>query len=178
MSPESQAVEIGRNGSVGWRGGSKPHLGPPSAQARAGVGGCPGGLEPQEEELRPPLPLGCCGSVRGPHLLVARNAAIDSRVDDAVQAHAQQVDVAMCLFVLVLADQGPQLLVFILDHLDGILQRAHLHLRHTAHGVVLAAGTHLPHRGPGSQVRSVMQTPCPGSWDLGLPGPFLMFILF
>lgn len=62
------------------------------------------------------------------HLLVACNASIDSCVNDAIQAHAEKVDVAMDLLVLILADQGPQLLVLILNHLDGILQRAHLHL--------------------------------------------------
>lgn len=77
------------------------------------------------------------GPVRGrAHLLVARNAPVDGCVDDTVQAHAEKVDVALHLFVLILADQGPQLLVLILDHLDGVLQRAHLHLRHGEHGVV------------------------------------------
>lgn len=63
-----------------------------------------------------------------PHLLVARDASIDGSVDDAVETHAEQVDVAMHLLVLVLADQGPQLLVLVLHNLDGILQGAHLHL--------------------------------------------------
>lgn len=64
------------------------------------------------------------------HLLIACNASIDSCIYDAIQAHAEQVDVAMYLLVLILADQGPQLLILILNHLDGILQRAHLHLEH------------------------------------------------
>lgn len=72
------------------------------------------------------------------HLLVARDAAVDRGVDDTVQAHAEQADVAMRLLVLILADQGPQLLVLILHHLDGILQRAHLHLG-TQHTVSLQA---------------------------------------
>lgn len=41
------------------------------------------------------------------HLLVACNAPIDSCIDDTIQAHAEQVDVAMHLFVLILADEGP-----------------------------------------------------------------------
>lgn len=65
------------------------------------------------------------------HLLVACDASIDCSIDDAIQAHAEQVDVAMHLLVLVLTNQGPQLLVLVLYNLDGILQRAHLHLRHT-----------------------------------------------
>lgn len=60
-------------------------------------------------------------------LLVACDASVDGSVNDAVQAHAQQVDVAVHLLVLILADQGPQLLVLVLNHLDGILQGAHLH---------------------------------------------------
>lgn len=62
------------------------------------------------------------------YLLVACNASIDSSVNDSIQAHAEQIDVAMHLFVLILADQSSKFLVLILNYLDGILQRAHLHL--------------------------------------------------
>lgn len=62
------------------------------------------------------------------YLLVPRNASVDSGINDTVETHAQQVDVAMHLFVLILADQRAELLVLILNYLDGILQRAHLHL--------------------------------------------------
>ena len=62
-------------------------------------------------------------------LLVSGDASIDGGVDDAVQRHAEKVDVAVKLLVLVLADQSPQLLVLVLHHSDGVLQRAHLHLR-------------------------------------------------
>ncbi|KAK7811389.1 hypothetical protein U0070_002322 [Myodes glareolus] len=58
----------------------------------------------------------------------ACNASIDSCINDTIQAHAEQIDVAMHLFVLILADQSSQLLILILDYLDGILQRTHLHL--------------------------------------------------
>lgn len=68
--------------------------------------------------------------------MVACNASVDSSVNDAIQAHAEQVDVAMHLLVLILADQGPQLLVLILNHLDGILQGAHLHLGAHSNGVI------------------------------------------
>ena len=68
------------------------------------------------------------GLVGPAYLLVACDASVDSSVNDAVQAHAQQVDVAVHLLVLILADQGAQLLVLVLNHLDGILQGAHLHL--------------------------------------------------
>lgn len=40
------------------------------------------------------------------YLLVARDASIDSCINDTIQAHAEQIDVAMHLFVLVLADQS------------------------------------------------------------------------
>ena len=87
-----------------------------------------------EGELgRLPREAGCC--VGPTHLLVARDASIDCRINDSIQAHAEQVDIAVHLLVLVLANQGPQLLVFVLHNLDGILQGAHLHLGHTPHGV-------------------------------------------
>lgn len=48
------------------------------------------------------------GLVQGPaHLLVSCDTSIDSGIDDAIQAHAEQIDVAMCLSVLILANQGP-----------------------------------------------------------------------
>lgn len=69
------------------------------------------------------------GKARGaPYLLVSGDASVDGRVDDPVQAHAERVDVAVMLPVLVLADQGAQLLGLVLHHVDGVLQRAHLHL--------------------------------------------------
>lgn len=63
--------------------------------------------------------------------MIACDATVDSSINDTIEAHTEQADVAMRLFVLILANQGPQLLVLILHHLDGILQRAHLHLTHT-----------------------------------------------
>ena len=54
------------------------------------------------------------------HLLVSGDASVDGGVDDSVQRHAEQVDVAVQLLVLVLADQSPQLLVLILHHRDGV----------------------------------------------------------
>lgn len=63
-----------------------------------------------------------------PHLLVSGDASVHGGVDDSVQAHAERVDVAVMLPVLVLADQGAQLLGLILHHVNGVLQGAHLHL--------------------------------------------------
>lgn len=54
------------------------------------------------------------------HLLVSGDASVHRGVDDPVQSHTEQVDVAVKLFVLVLADQGPQLLVLILHNTDGV----------------------------------------------------------
>lgn len=62
------------------------------------------------------------------YLLVSGNASVHSRVYDSVQAHAERVDVAVMLPVLVLADQGAQLLGLVLHHVNGVLQGAHLHL--------------------------------------------------
>lgn len=62
------------------------------------------------------------------YLLVAGQASVDGGVDDPVQAHGEGVDV-LHLPVLALGDQRAQLQVLVLDHLDGVLQRAHLHLR-------------------------------------------------
>lgn len=62
-------------------------------------------------------------------LLVSGDASVDGGVDDPVERHAEQVDVAVQLLVLVLADQGPQLQVLVLHHGDGVFQRTHLHLR-------------------------------------------------
>lgn len=53
-------------------------------------------------------------------LLVSGDASVNGGVDDSVQGHAEQVDVAVQLLVLVLADQSPQLLVLILHHSDGV----------------------------------------------------------
>lgn len=64
-------------------------------------------------------------------LLVSGDASVNRGVDDPVQRHAEQVDVAVQLLVLVLADQSPQLLVLILHHREGVLQRTHLHLSET-----------------------------------------------
>lgn len=53
-------------------------------------------------------------------LLVSGDASVNGSVDDAVQRHAEQVDVAMQLLVLVLADQSPQLQVLILHYREGV----------------------------------------------------------
>lgn len=63
-----------------------------------------------------------------PYLLVPGDASVHGRVYDSVQAHAEWVDVAVMLPVLVLADQGAQLLGLVLHHVNGVLQGAHLHL--------------------------------------------------
>lgn len=62
-----------------------------------------------------------------PYLLVAGQPPVDSGVDDAVEAHGEGVDV-LHLPALTLGDQCAQLQVLVLDHLDGVLQRANLHL--------------------------------------------------
>lgn len=59
--------------------------------------------------------------------MVAGQPSVDGGVDDAVQAHCERVDV-LHLPVLALRDERAQLQVLVLDHLDGVLQRAHLHL--------------------------------------------------
>lgn len=61
-------------------------------------------------------------------LLVSGDASVDGGVDDSVQSHAEQVDVAVQLLVLVLADQRPQLPVLVLHHTEGVFQWTHLHL--------------------------------------------------
>lgn len=61
------------------------------------------------------------------YLLVAGQPAVDGGVDDPVEAHGEGVDV-LHLPALALRDQRAQLQVLVLDHLDGVLQRAHLHL--------------------------------------------------
>ena len=76
----------------------------------------------------------CVGMVC--YLLVAGDATVDGSVDDSVERHAEQVDVPVQLLVLVLTDQSPQLLVLVLHHVDGILQRTHLHLGGGTHGAV------------------------------------------
>lgn len=70
-------------------------------------------------------------------LLVSGDASVDGGVNDSVQRHAEQVDVAVQLLVLVLADQSPQLLVLILHHRDGVFQRTHLHLTERKRRVTL-----------------------------------------
>lgn len=62
-----------------------------------------------------------------PYLLVAGQPSVDSRVDDAIEAHGEGVDV-LHLPALALRDQRTQLQVLVLDHLDGVFQRANLHL--------------------------------------------------
>lgn len=59
--------------------------------------------------------------------MVAGQPSVDGGVDDAVQAHGERVDV-LHLPVLALRDERAQLQVLVLDHLDGVLQRADLHL--------------------------------------------------
>lgn len=73
--------------------------------------------------LSPPLP-----SSRLCYLLISGDASIHSSIYDPIEAHAERVDVAMMLPVLVLADQSSQLLGLILHHINSILQRAHFHL--------------------------------------------------
>lgn len=63
------------------------------------------------------------------YLLISGNAPVHSSIYDPIEAHAERVDVAMMLPVLVLADQSPQLLGLILHHINSVLQRAHLHLQ-------------------------------------------------
>lgn len=65
------------------------------------------------------------------HFLVSGYAAIDGCVDDPVEAHAEQVDVSVKLLVLVLADEGTQLLVLIFNHVNGVLQRTDFNLHNT-----------------------------------------------
>lgn len=64
-------------------------------------------------------------------LLVSGDATVHRGVDDSVERHAEQVDVAVQLLVLVLADQRPQLVVLVLHHRDGVFQRTHLDLQQT-----------------------------------------------
>lgn len=74
------------------------------------------------------------------HLLVSGNASVDGSIDDTIQCHTEQVDVGVqllvllvVLLVLVLADQRSQLLVLVLHHRYGVLQRTHLHLSTREH---------------------------------------------
>lgn len=60
--------------------------------------------------------------------MVSGDTPIDSSVHHAIERHAEQIDVAVQLLVLVLANQRSQLLVLVLHHRKGILQGAHLHL--------------------------------------------------
>ena len=62
------------------------------------------------------------------YLLVSGYASIDCSIYDPIETHAEWVDVAMVLSVLILADERPQLLGLVLHHVDGILQRTHFHL--------------------------------------------------
>ena len=62
------------------------------------------------------------------YLLISGDASVHSSIYNPIETHAEWVDVAVMLPVLVLADQSPQLLGLILHHINGILQRAHLHL--------------------------------------------------
>lgn len=77
------------------------------------------------------LPHFCPATV--PYLLISGDAPVHSSIYDPIEAHAERVDVAMMLPVLVLADESPQLLGLILHHVNGILQRAHLHLEINTH---------------------------------------------
>lgn len=63
------------------------------------------------------------------HLLVPRNSPVNGGIDHSVQTHAEKINVAMHLFMLVLAYQCPQLLVFVLNHLNGIFQRTYFNLK-------------------------------------------------
>lgn len=67
------------------------------------------------------------------YLLISGNASIHGGIYDPVQAHAERVNVALMLPVLVLADQSPQLLGLVLHHVDGVLDGTHLHLQARTH---------------------------------------------
>ncbi len=62
--------------------------------------------------------------------LVSGDSSIDGGVDHPVEAHAEQIDVSVKLLVLVLTDQGAQLLVLVLHHIYGVLQRTNLNLQY------------------------------------------------
>lgn len=59
--------------------------------------------------------------------MVAGQPPVHGGVDDPIEAHGEGVDV-LHLPALTLRDQCAELQVLVLDHLDGVLQRAHLHL--------------------------------------------------
>lgn len=63
------------------------------------------------------------------YLLIPGDASVHCSIYDPVQAHAERVNVALMLPVLVLADQSPQLLGLVLHHVDGVLNGTHLHLQ-------------------------------------------------
>lgn len=63
------------------------------------------------------------------HLLVPCNSPVNGGINHSVQTHAEKINVAMHLFMLVLAYQCPQLLVFVLNHLNGIFQRTYFNLK-------------------------------------------------
>lgn len=50
------------------------------------------------------------------YLLVSGHTPVDGSVHHAIERHAKQVDVAVQLLVLVLANQRSQLLVLVLHH--------------------------------------------------------------
>lgn len=56
-----------------------------------------------------------------PYLLVAGNSAINCSIHNPIQTHAKQVDVAVVMAVLILADESAKLLVLVLYHIYGIL---------------------------------------------------------
>lgn len=62
------------------------------------------------------------------YLLVSGNTSVDRSVHHPIERHAEQVDIAVQLLVLVLANKCSQLLVFVLHHREGIFQGANLHL--------------------------------------------------
>lgn len=63
------------------------------------------------------------------YLLVPCNSPINSCIDHSIQTHAEKINVTMHLFMLVLAYQCSQLLVFVLNHLNGIFQRTYFNLK-------------------------------------------------
>lgn len=63
------------------------------------------------------------------YLLVPCNSPIHSCINHSIQTHAEKINVTMHLFMLVLAYQRSQLLVFVLNHLNGIFQRTYFNLK-------------------------------------------------
>lgn len=56
-----------------------------------------------------------------PYLLVAGDSSINGSIHYPIQTHAEQVDVAVVMAVLVLADERAQFLVLVLYHIYSVL---------------------------------------------------------